>query len=595
MLLLLLLLDEYLLLQFLKVDVAEPVLGGMCSLNAGIRKTGNGKIKIPKGPLTGFVAHWLNPNGCMRVFLDYALEFDGITKRLGHNDETTTKDRQVVVDGNSKISQRTKEADLDALAIDLLTRGFPATAAALGGNGDGILTYFGFRKPNASDATRRADFVDRLVALQLIIRRGIEIRADMDGAGTADDQFPLFATSADSYNSCDWDKTLATAEPPGTATKQKLDPAQQDAAALQRNGPAIRMDSLAEVPGPVDTTAMAAMMATIERLTKESARQHEEIQTMKRRRIDGPPGTTPAAPIEPAPPASFLPTHAIPNSVEPNTAPHLDDVGATAILNQPEIDPADSVDIEVVPEIVARCKAFTTVTAECIHGITCQVGQAAGFEMTQAADGTHKIVAATSSSRKIGSIWELHAVTGKLIASVSTVHPTVGLKMRAQLPDAVFRAHRNFKSNLSKTIMYWNRHVNQWIQGMKTGSNKSLKYSPGLATVVCEDYDMTRGEAADTDKTKAAFTDMRNEIKNLKRSLQSKQSGSGTSHRPTNTATTGPRTATRTDASSKQPCANHLAGRPCAILDKDDGKCIFDHAGDHGSDPEAAKTRFNKP
>ena len=114
--------------------------------------------------------------------------------------------------------------------------------------------------------------------------------------------------------------------------------------------------------------------------------------------------------------------------------------------------------------------------------------------------------------------------------------------------------------------------------------------------MVCEDHDMTKGEAADTDKTKAAFTDMRNEIKNLKRSLQSKQSGGGgnASCRPTNTGTTGPRTA-RTDASSKQPCANHPAGRPCAILDKDDGKCIFDQAGDHGSDPEAARTRFTKP
>ena len=44
----------------------------------------------------------------------------------------------------------------------------------------------------------------------------------------------------------------------------------------------------------------------------------------------------------------------------------------------------------------------------------------------------------------------------------------------------------------------------------------------------------------------------------------------------------------------KQQCANHLAGRPCAIVDKDDGKCIFAHAGERGSNPDAARSRFTR-
>ena len=359
-----------------KLDSAYPIAGGGdadgCG-NLGIRKTGTSKIKIPKGPLIGFVAHWLNPNGVMRVLLDHVIKNEDLTKRLGHDGETNTKDRQVVVDGYSKISQRTKEADLDALAISLLTRGFPEAATALSGNGDAILTYFGFRKASDNDAARRAGFVERLVALQLIIRRGMEVRTDMNVAGTADDKFPLYLISVGDYNSCDWDATLATAEAPGTATKQTLDPAQQDAAALQRNGPAIVVGSLTEEAGPANAT-MAATMATIERLTeeaarkdKESTRKDEEIQTMKRRRIHGPQGADPAFPIERAQPAPFLPTHSIPHSADTNTTPQLDDIGATAILNQPEIDPADSVDLEVVPEVVAKYKAFATITAEFVH------------------------------------------------------------------------------------------------------------------------------------------------------------------------------------------------------------------------------------
>ena len=576
---------------------AYPIAGGGdadgCG-NKGIRKTGTSKLKIPKGPLVGFIGAWLNPNGVMRTLLNHVVTHAAVVARLAHENEMTTKDRQIQVEGYNKIAPRTTEAHLDTIAVDLLSRAFPETTAALAGGDDAILTYYGFRAAGGAPATQRTAFVDRLVALQLIIRRGMEIRIDMGAANIPDDKFPLFAITIEAYNENDWDAILASAEPPGTTTKQPLDPEQQDAAAALRAGHPPIMGSLTETDGRGDARQLEAMMATIDKLSREAADNRTEIQTLKKRRIDG----TQGSPIEPARPAPFLPTHAIPSSNEPNVTQNLDDVGATKILNQPEIDPADSVDLGVTPEIVIKYKAFHTITAEYIHGVTCQLGQTAGFEMSQAADGTHKIVAGISSTRKIMSIWELHAITTKLIDSISSVHPTVGLKIRAQLPDAIFRAYRNFKSNLSKTVMYWNRHVNEWIQGMRTGTNKSLKYSQGIATMVGEDHDMSTHEAADVDRAKSAFTDMRNEIKNLRRQIQGGGGGGG-SYKGSPTKPPGAndpkqRTATRSDESTKQQCANHLAGRPCAILDKDDGKCIFAHTGERGSNPEAARSRFTR-
>ena len=353
--------------------------------------------------------------------------------------------------------------------------------------------------------------------------------------------------------------------------KQPLDPEQQDTATQLRAGPRPVMASLSETDGRGDTASLEAMVATIDKLPREAANNRAEIQTLKKRRIDGTQGT----PIEPARPAPFLPTHAIPSSAEPNTTQNLDDVGATKILNQPEIDPADSVDLGVIPEVVTKHKAFHTITAErpsaSTASITCQLGQTTGFEMSQAADGTNKIVASTSNTRRIMSIWELHAITTKLIDPVSSVHPTVGLKIRAQLPDAIFQAHRNFKSNLSKTVMHWNRHANEWTQGMNT--NKSLKHSQGIATMVGEDHDMSTDEATDVDRAKSAFIDMLDEIKNLRRQIQV-GGGSGGSYEGSPTKPPGPNdtpkqsTAARSDESTKQQCGRPRSHRVIQQLDQ---------------------------
>ena len=62
----------------------------------------------------------------------------------------------------------------------------------------------------------------------------------MDATNTPDDEFPLFAISVEACNGCNWDASLAAAEPPGTATKQPLDPEQQDKAAQLRAPAAAR-------------------------------------------------------------------------------------------------------------------------------------------------------------------------------------------------------------------------------------------------------------------------------------------------------------------------------------------------------------------
>ena len=104
--------------------------------DTGIRKTGTNKIVIPGGSLANHVPHWLRPHGVSRAIVNYVIKNKAVFERLTHENETTVARRQIAMDGHSKITARTTERDLDAMALDLLKRSFPASVVQLSTNSD---------------------------------------------------------------------------------------------------------------------------------------------------------------------------------------------------------------------------------------------------------------------------------------------------------------------------------------------------------------------------------------------------------------------------------------------------------------------------
>ena len=147
--------------------------------NAGLRKTGQSKLAIPNGDLAKYVPDWLAKPGVVRHLLDTltAEEGQALFESLAHPDETTTEARQVRLEDQALIKNQ-KEQWLEKRAAALLVRAFPAIYGNPAENQDATLTHAGFRAgschPSLTGA--RDAFIVRLVGLQLLIRRGIEIR-----------------------------------------------------------------------------------------------------------------------------------------------------------------------------------------------------------------------------------------------------------------------------------------------------------------------------------------------------------------------------------------------------------------------------------
>ena len=580
-----------------RLEAGHPIAAGGdpdgCG-DAGIRKAGaTNKIVIPQGPLAGFVPDWLRPHGVSRAVIDYVINHEDVLRRLAHESETTTARRQVVVTGFGKINNRTTERDLDAMAVDILKRSFPASVVNLRDDDDEILTFFGFRsgpcKPDATGA--RSAFVERTVALQLILRRGIEVRKNITDSGAADGKFPLYGLTLDGHNTFDWGAALGTAEAPGTTVRQTLDRADQDRSAELRRSAAPQVGD----PGVADPAGSAAMLtamqATIERLERESNAQRAEIDGFKRRRIEQ--GNT-SHTIPPATHLPFQPGQAPPNSTpKPTTAP-MDDAAALQLLNQVEIDPSDAVDVDVIPEIVVKYVALSTINAEWVWGLVCPTDVTDGFNMLPSTDGSTRLTKTTASTRKLGTIYELQTVTIKIIASVFTVHATMATKIQSQLPQATRAAYLYYDEQLAPTILHHNRVLNAWLQGLKSGINKSLKFSEGVASIIRREFKQRRHDHNDKQNP---LEKLMSELKNMKRQM-AKTGGSGGGTPGSGGVGGGikpPTTATRTDQSTKVPCANYLAGRRCALLDATDGKCIFMHEdGKGGSQPDAITNRLGK-
>ena len=135
------------------------------------RKTGKSKLAIPLGKLTDYLGTWAKYPGVLRALLDYVLTTAGATGELSAGTETTTMQRQIAVAGENKITSRTSEAKLDKLTASLIRR---ALGYMTDTTDDALLTALGFRTARCET---KLDFIERLVVLQLILRRGMEFKA----------------------------------------------------------------------------------------------------------------------------------------------------------------------------------------------------------------------------------------------------------------------------------------------------------------------------------------------------------------------------------------------------------------------------------
>ena len=168
----------------------------------------------------------------------------GTAADLAGAGEDTTFDRQVKIDGRNRISKDTTPKTLDSIAVDLIKN----LVGCADASPDEILTHMGFRTEHCAD---KLGFVDRLVDLQLVVRRAMEIRAETGATA-------LFGWTPQNYNGHDWDGHLSStnAEAPGTATPQ----------------PVSLKDQLATLEAAKDTeqgSTTACMLTTIMTAMKE--------------------------------------------------------------------------------------------------------------------------------------------------------------------------------------------------------------------------------------------------------------------------------------------------------------------------------------
>jgi len=147
---------------------------------------------------------------------------------FAHPDEKTTEACQVRLDGQALIKNQ-KEQWLEKRALALLVRAFPDLHGDADEDPDAVLTHAGFRNGacNLNLPGARQAFVLRLVGLQLLIRRGMEV-SQLFEAQQGEQRFPLYGhDSTEDHNTASWPNDLADAEVPGTAIKQTLSKQQQ--------------------------------------------------------------------------------------------------------------------------------------------------------------------------------------------------------------------------------------------------------------------------------------------------------------------------------------------------------------------------------
>ena len=552
--------------------------------NTGLRKAGQTKLVIPAGNLARYVPEWLAQSGVLRHLLDRltAEEGEAMFESFAHPDEQTTEARQVRLEGQAQIKNQ-REQWLEKRAVALLVRAFPDLYGDADEDPDAVLTHAGFRNgecnPNLPGA--RQAFILRLVGLQLLIRRGVEVSQLLE-TQQGEQRFPLYGyESVEDYNTGSWSHDLADAEPPGTVIKQTLSKEQQRNNKRLREPMVYNGDS---EKGPDFRRLYEDLKDKYEQRTEFDINHHAAKKHKKDHRE--------SRPVHPN-----MPTHTPCHTTLGKTRAgplSLDD--ADAILERPEVDPHDCVDARVIPEIVNKFSINATITAGCIHGLMCPQDQRQTMSVVDSTDGNgFTIATGTTSTRKISNTHDLLAVNDAFIDSVASVQPALGVKLRQTFPRTLHRAQRRFDGDIPKTIACWDRHIAGWMKGFITGANVSLACSKGHADHIDEEMSATRADTKRDDAHAAQVKQLQRQHSKLQRQLGGNNSngsggsgggGGGGSGRPAMTKFTG--------NASDQDCVNFLAGRECKMLDRD-GKCIFRHEGlVKGSDPDAIAKRYAK-
>ena len=553
----------------------HPVVGNE---NTGLRKAGQSKLEIPNGPLAKYVPEWLATSGVLRHLLDAltAEEGEAMLESFAHPDEKTTEARQVRLEGQSLVKNQ-REHWLEKRAVAVLVRAFPDIYRA-DEDPDGVLTHAGFRagtcEPGLPGA--RNAFVLRFVALQLVIRRGMEIYELLD-AQQGETRFPLFGYTVTSYNETLWDAELTGAEPPGTATKQTLSKHQQRERKRQREPPVYDGDNGNQPDFKALYEAIKAKYEQRAHLDWPSPAQ----PPAKRARTN--PGKTRT-------PHPNMPSLALTGATLGKRTTTLSRDDACDVLQRGEVDPCDCVDARVWPEIVTKFTTGATITAAYIHGLICPQDQQQTLSVVDATDGNgFTIATGNTSARKIKNIYDILAVNNAFIDSVASVQPELGTKLRQVFPTTVHRAERRFNGDTPKTVACWDRHVAGWMKGLSAGANISLAHSKGYADLIDDEMTATRADTKKDDAFSAQVKQLQRQTKQLQRN-----GGGGGNAGGGNTGSGNSNRAKSFPNATDQDCVNFLAGKDCKILDAD-GKCIFNHDGlVKGSDPDAINKRYNK-
>ena len=560
------------------LDINHPTIA---LINPG-RKAGSAKLTIPSGDLSAYIGAWAKSPGVARVMLDIIGADSDLLEQLATATESNTNERQVKMVGNSMIGAKTTEQRLDKMAVALIRAAFPGYTDGIPqttiGN-DQILTHLGFRTETCDD---KIAFGERLVALQLIVRRGMEYVAERSAG--QDSNIPIFIFTPASYNNCDWDTKLGGAETPGTGSPQKK--------SLQTQLEEQETDDTPDVGG--DTQTNPAMVAAIQlAMTTAMGVITTRLDAMDKRQAElvanGPPAKK--ARMDPTGDASdldLLDLNYTPRAPLPTggTNPTTDtDPNRTAdIFKLAEVDPGDSINVNVIPEIAKRHKERTRITAGAVFGFICSTDQTQRIHFSTGDDGSMQLARSTTSSRKIATFYELNLVTEAFIDSVYSVEPIAGFKLRQYFVQTINTANRNFEADLSKTVSYWNKHVFQWIKGIEEGINTKLTLSDIIQRDVEGEFRAMRALDREKEADNSAIKALAAEVRGLR----------STNRTPT-AQRLGPRVLTVVPSTMRdKECLAYLAGKDCRVVDVN-SKCVFSHEGlVKGSNPDAQKDHYDK-
>ena len=458
------------------------------------------------------------------------------------------------------------------MAVDLIKKLIDCASASP----DEILTRMGFRTEFCAD---KLGFIDRLVDLQLVVRRAIEICADTGATA-------LFGWTPQNHNGHDWDAHLSAtnAEALGTATPQPVTLKDQLAtleAAKETEDSSATADTLQAHLSAIVTAmteqkdVIIAQGAQIKQLAARVSASAEEPLAKKPRVEPLGNGLT-----HTIPPHASLCTPSPPFQPQTRTTAEQPDCAET--LKQPEVDPADSVNGNVIVEVTNKFLKGDRITVECVWSLACTNDQAERTELFQNGDRL-EVTAVTTSSRKIRDFYELTVVMNCVIDSIGVVDRDCAFKLRRCSVQTVNEAHRFFKQDLPSTVACFNKHFNHWHLRLRNAENAKLTFIRDWANAISDDLRSIRDTA---NSKQQDVTQLKQLNAELRKQIAAKGKVGGAHSGPTT------RTVTNVPESMRdQECHNWASGKACAVVDAD-GKCVFKHAGEKGNKPDAAFEHF---